>query len=42
MKINRLKKEDICFNLFTSVVFSFVQTQNDLDTVDYDKTVLRF
>ena len=24
---------------FTNVVFSFVQTQNDLETVDHNKTV---
>ena len=34
-----LKRKRYVLTLFTNVGFSFVQTQNDLETVDYDKTV---
>ena len=32
-----LKRKRYVLTLFTNVVFSFVQTQNDLETVDHDK-----
>ena len=34
-----LKRKRYVFTFFTNVVFSFVQTQNDLETVDHNKTV---
>ena len=34
-----LKRKRYVLTLFTNVVFSFVQTQNDLETVDHNKTV---
>ena len=33
-----LKRKRYVFTFFTNVVFSFVQTQNDLETVDHDKS----
>ena len=32
-----LKRKRYVLTLFTNVVFSFVQRQNDLETVDHDK-----
>ena len=34
-----LKRKRYVLTFFTNVVFSFVQTQNDLETVDHNKTV---
>ena len=37
-----LKRKRYVFTFFTNVVFSFVQTQNDLETVDHDKSFYFF
>ena len=37
-----LKRKRYVFTSFTNVVFSFVQTQNDLETVDHDKSFYFF
>ena len=37
-----LKRKRYVSTFFTNVVFSFVQTQNDLETVDHNKTVFFF
>ena len=34
-----LKRKRYVLTFFANVVFSFVQTQNDLETVDHNKTV---
>ena len=33
-----LKRKRFVLTLFTNVVFSFGQTENDLETVDHDKS----
>ena len=37
-----LKRKRYVLTLFTNVVFSFGQTENDLETVDHDKSFFFF